>query len=86
MADVEDPARIATHVAGHRRFYLRPRDDLGIDRLLNETIVEEACLAIAVAIHCHQADRSGRRIERLGEPARIARDFVGSGSAGHASS
>jgi len=84
MPDVEDPARIVAQVAAHRLLDQRPGDDLGIDRLLQHAVVEKARRAIGNAVHRDQPDVSGRRVERLGEPRRIARNFVGGGSAGHA--
>ena len=68
----------------HRLLDVGPWHDLRVDRLLQHAVVEEARRAIAVAVHRDQPDLPGRRVERLRQPARVAGDFLGSRSAGHA--
>ena len=84
VADVEDPAGVASQIAGDRRLDVRPGDELCIDRLLDQAVVEKACRAITGAVHGDETDRARRGIERLREPSRVAGDFVGTRRAGHA--
>jgi hypothetical protein len=44
---------------------------------LQHSVVEEARVAIGFRVHLNDAEHPTRRIERLGEPARVADDFGG---------
>ena len=75
MADMEDPAGVGAPVAVHRVLDCRPRHQLRVDRRLQHPVVEKARRAIGVAVHRDQPHHARRRVERLGEPARVAGDF-----------
>ena len=62
MADVENPARIAAGIAGHRRGDLGERQRVGIDRPLEQAVVEEARRAIGLGA----SSRSGGRCRSRG--------------------
>jgi len=61
-----------------------PFDQLRINRLLHHAVVEKACLTVGVAIHRNQPHNAGGRVERLRQPAPVARNFFEIGAAGHA--
>lgn len=83
MADVEDPAGIGPVLARHRTFNVLPGEDLGIDRLLEEPVVEKARQPISLAVHCNETNQARGWIEGLGKPGGVSGDFIWLGSAGH---
>src|SRR5437899_456971 len=72
MADVEDPARVVAQRARHGLLDIWPRDDLRIDRLLEQPRVEEARCAVGFAVHRDQSDHARRWIQRLRERPAVA--------------
>ena len=75
---------IAPQLVGNCLFDPGPGQDLRIHRLLNHPIIEEAGCTIAFAVHGDQANIPRGGVERLRQPSRVAGNFFGPGSAGHA--